>query len=582
MRRLFFLTLTLFLIARVQPAGIARGDEVADALLRLVPPDAGMTLLVENLQENARRFFESTISNELGALPTVRAWRASERGQGLQLAKRQIEKVIGEKIATLRDELLGDAFALVLHLNPDEMPDQAHGLLLARVRNKALLDRVIQEFNSAQIRKGEIARVVPKSWRGVGYFARVHQDPTRPTEFYATLDQTFAWSNSEKVLQGVLERHADAAPGLAQSDRFRRVRDKLPRNAALSLFVDAGFVRRSLAAAPQQKRSANEERVVAIFERYLGALEYAGAAVEWNDGIALQIEESLRADRLDPWIRAWADCGTKTNPDMLRVPSTALAVGNLYVDFPAFLQAVESVIPEEGRTKYGNLLEAMKGVLLGRDLRKEILPYLGPGVLAYLEAPQKGDSAPGLPFVVSVDVGGDSRVGVAIENALRTLLAFYALDDKQAAPGPTLQTQQIQGARVTSLRPVSPFAFTVTGGRLVLGRSPESVARACGQGPSSSLAALRAAYFPDKASFACFDLTALKSTAELHRTDLVKRLASQNRRSEEAQARDLDQVLCLIGLFRAAYVTSAMTPDATSVHRTAGLIARDPTPGPNR
>jgi len=571
---------SLMLFALVPPSAATRvfGGEAAEALLRLAPPDAGMTLIVEDLRGHARQFFESPLGAGLSQLPAVREWRASENAQGLQQAKRQIEKVVGENVATLRDDLLGDAVVLVLHVAPGEAPDQAHGLLLTRVRNRPLLDRVIQEFNSAQTRKGEITRVVTKEWQGAPYSARVFRDPQRPTEFYATLDQTFAWSNSEKLLQGALERRSGGKASLADAPKFRGVREKLPVSAAVSLFLDGGFLRRVLSNAPPQKKSAAEERAGALFGRYVGALEYAGASLDWREGIVLQTEEMLDPSRLDPWIKAWAARREKVAPEQLRVPETALGMTSLYVDFPALLQAAESLVSEDQHTKLANSLEAIKGVLLGRDLRTEILPHLGPAVLAYFEAPQKGDSAPGVPLVLSVAVGGEPQVGAALENGLRTLLAVVALDEKQAKAGLTVQKREISGVEVTSLHPSFPFAFAVRGGRVVLGRSPEAVARAFGKETNRTLTALRAEHFPDRSSFACVDLVALESAAEAHRAALVKRLASRNQRSEETQARDLEQVLALIKLFRAAYVTSAMAPEATSVHRVVGLIARDPKP----
>jgi hypothetical protein len=566
------LRLTLIALVCLDYTGPARANDAADGLLRLAPPDAGMALVIQDLAAHARRFLESPVSERLAALPAVRAWRESAQGQGLQQAKHQIARVTGKDIGTLRDELLGDAVVLVLRVGPDETPEQARGLLLARVRDPSLLGRLVQEVNSAQLRKGELARVAEKSWRGSRYSARVYADARRTTEFYATLDRTFAWSNSEALVQGVLERQAGGAPGLADAPGFRQVRDKLPRHAVLSAFLDGRFVQRSIAAG---ERPA-DPGVGALAQRYIAALDYAGATVEWDDGIVLQTEERLRTERLDPWIKAWAASATTRDARALDVPATAFAAARLHADFPAFLQAVESVVPERNRAGFTNVLDVMRGVLLGRDVGKEIAPYLGPGVLGYVEAPQRGDAATGLPAVLSVEVGETPHVGLALENGLRTLLALHALDDKTGGPGAALRLREVSGVRIWALDRASPFAFALANGRLVLGRSPEAVERAFAGGTNPSLTALRAAHFPAVNSFACADLTALKQVAEAHRAALVARLASRNHRPEETEARDLDHALALIGLFRAAYVTSTMAPDASSVHRTAGLIAREP------
>ena len=378
----------------------------------LAPPDAGMTLARRRPSRTRAQFFESPLSAGLENLPAVRDWRASEGAQGLQQAKRQIEKVVGESLTTLRDDLLGEAVVLAMHLAPGDAPDQAHGLLLTRVRNRPLLDRVIHEFNAAQIHKGEVARVVVKDWRGTAYSARVYHDPRRPTEFYASLDQTFAWSNSEELVQGVIDRKAGTRPASLDEPKFQRVRGKLPTHAAIQPVPG----RRIPQACPGsgrlgRKNAVGRARIIACRPGALTstAVEYAGAALEWRDGLVLHTEETIQPDRLDPWLRRWAAATPeKTAKAVLSgtCPATALAMGSLYLDFPAVFQAIESVVPDEGRTKFGNSLEALKGVLLGRDVRTELLPVPWAGRSWRTSRPLTGRFGPeehGFPFVVTVE-----------------------------------------------------------------------------------------------------------------------------------------------------------------------------------
>ena len=553
----------------------ARAGEEADALLRLTPPDAGATVIIEDLRGHARRFFDSPLGAGLSDLPAVRAWRGSERFQGFQLARQQIEKAIGENVTAVRDDLLGDAVVLAIHLAPDQAPDQARGLLLTRIRNQTLLDRSIQVFNSAQTQKGEIARVESKQWHNNKYSSRVFHDPNRPTEYYAILNRTFAWSNSEDLLRGVIECQSGTRPGLSAEPRFQRVRSKLPATAALRLFLDPAFLRRVLATAPRQKTSTDDERIVAWFERYLAAVEYAGAALEWREGIILQTEEMLDPERLDPGLKSWAAGPGARDVVPQRVPAQTLAMASLSANFPALFQVVESLVSDDVRAKSENMLEVLKGVLLGRDFRTEVLPHLGPEVLAYVEAPNESSKEHRLPFVLSFNVGGDSQVGAALGNALRTFLAIYALDDKHGKGRLKLESREIDGVKVLALGPVSPYAFALSGGRLVLGSSPEAVARAFSPGGNAELEALRASYFPMASSFACVDLAALRAVAVAQHATLVKHLSARNHLPEATEARDMDQVIALIALFRGAYLTSEMTPDASSVHRTLGFIARE-------
>ncbi len=71
---------------------------------------------------------------------------------------------------------------------------------------------------------------------------------------------------------------------------------------------------------------------------------------------------------------------------------------------------------------------------------------------------------------------------------------------------------------------------------------------------------------------------ALHAVADRLREPLLRRIAARRRAGPEAAARDLDQALALVALFRGAFVTSTMAADASSVHRTLGLIAREAAP----
>ncbi len=558
----------------------AFGAGPVDELFRLVPPDAGVTLVAEDLRGLAREFFDSPLADGLQRLPAVRAWLESGKLQGLRHAQGQIEKTLGEPIAAIRDDLFGDAVVLAMHLPADRGPDQVHGLLLTRVRKRALLDRAIKELNEAQTRKGELARVVERSWHGSPYSVREYQGGKKPADYFATLDGgTFAWTNSEELVRGAIDRAAGGSRSLADVAKFQGVRRRLPGRAAVSLFVDPRFLERILAASPRSSKP-EEERVQALFGRYLGAVEYAGAALEWRGGFVLHAEETLDPGKLDPWIKKWAARSEKRDPSFPRVPATALAVATMSVDVGAIAEGIGALVPDAGRAKLANGLDVLRGILLGHDLGTAVAPHLGPAVLAYMDAPRNGESKPGPPWVLAIQVS-DSGVAVALDNALRTLLALYALDEKHGLAQHRVAVREIEGTKVTALDASStPFAYAVDRGRLVIGATPESVARSFSAAADSRLERFRKAHFPGAESFACADLVALHAFADIHRTALVKKLAADHHRSEEAEGRDLDQVLALMDLFEGAYLTSALAPDATAVHRALGLVAKSTAPPP--
>lgn len=568
-------------------AGLSRGAGPADELFRLVPPDAGVTLAVEDLSGHAREFLASPLAERLGTLPAVRDWLESDRSRRLRHARREVEAALGEDLATIRDGLLGDAVVLALHLPPGGSPDEARGLLLVRVRDRALLDRLVREVNAAQTKQGELLRVVERSRGRSTYSVREFRPGGRATEYYATFpDHLFAWSNSEESLRGVIDRKEGAAASLHASPEFQGVRRRLPDRAVASLFVDPSFVRSLLAAVPHPT-DPQEERAFSMMGRYLDAVTYAGAAIERRDGVVLHVEESLDPAKLDPWIRRWASRPVPSDSPTRRVPSDALAVVAGHVDFGAILDAVRALVPDSETATLDNLLEVARGILFGLDVKSEVLPHLGPRVLAYVEPPYLAGGSLHLPVVASLDVGGEPGprgVAAALGNALRGALAMYALARHDGAAPRFVESHRIDGVSVTTLGPSSPFAFAVGEGRLVLASSAESVARALSPAsrsdskPSSRLDWLRATSFPDAETFAWLDLDALSRLGETYRGHLAKRLASRHPHTGEQAPRDLDQVLAFARLFQAAFASSTIDADLSAVHRKLGLILKDPLP----
>jgi hypothetical protein len=563
----------------------ARAAGPADGLFALVPPDAAATLAIEDLRGHAREVLASPLAEEVRRMPGFRAWLASDKFSRFDQARLRIEDLLGTKLATIRDELLGDAVVLTLRVPPRGRPEEARGLLLVRVRNRPLLERLIHEINSAQTRSGELARVTRSTRLGVSYWSREFRPPAqRPAEYITVLDDhTFAWSNAEELVQGVIDRRAGKARALADEPKFQRVRRRLPEPAAVSLFLEPSFLAQLLRAAARPPKKPARDRGAELLGRYLGAQEYFGGALQWHDGLVLHTEELVDPGKLDPWVRRWAARPGAIAPSLRRAPATALAMASGHLDFNAVLAAFRQLVPDREQTRVDNLVLALNGILLGHDLESEILPQLGPGVLAYLEAPAAAEVR--LEKVLVVGLGNASGLTAALENALRTYLAVSALDQPQGNPVLQLESRDVAGRKVTALRPNTPLAFAIDGNRLILGSSADAVARALstqveigGGGGANEFERLHAAHFPQAGSFVCVDTVRLRDYLLSRRPALVARLAARQHGNAGDAERDFDQALALMALFRQAYLTTTIDPDATAVHRTVGLIAKDATP----
>jgi hypothetical protein len=144
---------------------------------------------------------------------------------------------------------------------------------------------------------------------------------------------------------------------------------------------------------------------------------------------------------------------------------------------------------------------------------------------------------------------------------------------------------------VTTLDVPLPFAYAVdrVHGRLVLGTSAGAVARYLEWGSSDAKASggfwgLQAAAFAGFETFLCIDFDAVTGLSGRYRDRLTLSLANRQKRPVAAVAGDLEHLLALARLFRAAFLASRVEPDVTAVHRVFGVMLHHdrslPSPNP--
>jgi hypothetical protein len=233
-----------------------------------------------------------------------------------------------------------------------------------------------------------------------------------------------------------------------------------------------------------------------------------------------------------------------------------------------------------------------------------VLPALGPRVVAYVEPPDfsagKDEGLPrGFPFptVVATEIdeeagrdariegsraAGSAAVADALENALHTVLAAISLDEKRVPAATHVDVRDVDGIGVRSLSTPFPFAFAVDrpGRRVVLGNSADAVTRYLKAGADAEAGrrfrAIRAAAFPGCDSYACFDLAAIHRLVAQHRDRVVDAIAKKERRPAAEVGRDLDQVLGLVQLFDAAFVSARADVKSATLEHAIGLLPRPP------
>ena len=497
------------------PGALAAGP--GDDLLKLVPADSGVTVVVEDLRGHARGISDSPLFKSIEGLPAVKNWLASEGFRRFERGSRDVAATLGLSIETFRDDLFGDAFILAFQPGPALRPDLGRGLLLVRPRDQAMIPRLLNALNAAQTKSGELVAVEERPRGPLSYKVRKYKSPRRPTEFYIQLDDgSLAWSNSEPMIQGVIDRKLTHGPGLGDDASFQRVRRGLADRPFISLFLNPRFIER-LVADNSRPSKPTQDRQTAMLARYIGAIGQVGLCLEWRDGFVLHSHEVLVTEKLDPWLKRWLTRPAAPVVLPASLPPSTVAVLSANLDFEALRDAAWELTAEEDRPSLENYKLALQGLLLGRDPLTEILPRLGPGALLYLEIDPDQPLKNRFPMVGVVgwsDLPGAEDLAAPLDNALRTILAISALERKQRAANARVESRTVGDSRLTlltegpkTLGPL-PIEWIATGFSSSAARR-EAVARfGSGQAPAV-FSRLRSQYFPEAETFAIVDLPRL-------------------------------------------------------------------------
>ncbi|QDV38037.1 hypothetical protein [Tautonia plasticadhaerens] len=554
-------------------------SESADELMGRVPPDASLVLELEGLGPRLEALVDSGLGEGLAASRLVRDWLASDEGATLRRAKRDVEVALGAPLVEIADRLLGRAAVLSLHLPEGEAPEQARGLLQTVVADRDLLSRFIGAANAAERASGALLAVEEREHGGVSYSIRDFGDG-RPDEAYAMLDDgTFVWTNARRLMTEVIDRVGlETREELLDDPALARVRSAMPGGAMARAFVAPRLIARLAASDPNSPKLDDLPAPVA---EYLGAIDALGAALEWRDGPVLHVIEALDPDRLPDPVRSWASRSGDAGPILGLIPPSALLAAAGHVDLPALHDLIVASVPEEDRGGVEALTGVARGLLLGKDPRSEILPAIGPGVVGWVDTPADSRPIGESPAVLVASVG-DPAAAEALDNALRTALAFLSLDDDGGRRF-RLSVEGRDGARVTALISEAGegagrvrFAFAVARGLIVVGTDADAVAsvlsdRGAGESRTRPAALVaRDRLFPDASTFAYLDLDAVRLLADSRRAELVELL------EDESDGEDLSRVLDLLGLFRGVYATSSLAEDGSMAHRRLGLIVAEP------
>ncbi len=557
-------------------------ERPADALLKIAPADASLTISVENLKERRRAFLTSPLGEALQTLPSYQRWRASAGFSRFAKARKEIEQALGTDLVTATDDLLGDAVVLVLRVEPDGPADEPRGLLLLKFRNEGTVTRLIDAINDGERQAGTLVALDERKQGNRPYTVRRFARGTKPDEAYAILpDQVFVWSNSEALVTGVLDRH-DRHAGLLTDPDFSAVRSGLPAQAVVSFYVSGAFLRLIPTEMPDDGDPGQQLSVKAI-RQYLDSIRYVGMSLRVDGDLRLDSLERRDVAKLGPVARGETPSPPGDEGLLSRIPPDTIVLGSGQINFVAIKQAVLLWLNDKDRQKAEHLLQTLSGFTLARSVEDEVIPALGPGAVGVLAGPRSSGDQLGRPVLLfGLEFRGGEPMARSIENGVRSIFTLLALDPKRADENLQVSTSMVNDQPIMSLNGrISVLAAGVGPSLLAMGNNPEAVAEFldASNRPAHSrkpMALLdRQARFAKANAFVHVDLEAAHRLGTRIQGWLV-RSVSKNRGGDEASARrDVEQVLGLMRLFRAGYLTRLVSDDLVTVRHSLVLVPRE-------
>jgi hypothetical protein len=470
--------LSLLLLAA--PAA-AQAPSARDELLRLVPDDAALCLVVTDLRTQGDKLMQSPWVKALKDAPFAKALGDSPEMLKLSAVQKLILSRLQVDWPTLRDEILGDAVVFAYRPALPGQPEKEGGILLLRARSPEVLAKLIDRLNDEQKKAGELKELKPREHQGVKYVQRVE---ISGDQFYYLDGGLLAFSGQEAMLQKMLERKAD--PKKEPLPLVKELAEIGCDKALASVWLNPRAFDALLQAQAEDLGNTPEGKSLRTFLGYWKALEGVSLSVlvDRKEPELVVAVHALKAKLPAPAAKLVTELA-KPSDVWSRLPKDSVVAFAARTDFEALLETFEQLWPgdEDGLADF---LQQTLGVPLDREVFKELAPRLGPDVGFCVARPEDKTSFPHILFAVRIhDKPGDDDYGPVLVKTLRLAVESLVVKDynRKHKDQIALKTEVQGGVEVHYLTNDAKFpkgfrpAFALKDGYLVVASSPEALAR---------------------------------------------------------------------------------------------------------
>jgi len=527
-KRCLFLT-GLVLVLLASPCA-AQAPVPREEVLRLVPPDTGLCLIVSDLREHTQTLREAVWLKALRASPLGQILAGSPELGRLAKVEEELKQNLHIDLAKLRDDIIGDL--VVLAYRPGQPRDE-EGLLLLWARKPELLSQFVDRLNEVQTRKKQLKELKSISYRGETYFRRAEADKTH---YYLVRGSLLAFSSKEALIRSTIERQQrksePAHPLVKQISRARA------HQALATLWVNPRAFDAELQAKTKQALG-QEAQVLQSFFAYWKALDAIVVSANLADAPEIRLSLQARPGDLPKSVRRVFTDSVTPSDLWTRFPADSILRIAGRLDAEGLTEAISELTPSSDRTTIAQVSQRYLAPL-GLDLTK-----LGPdwGICV-----TSGSDKSDIPLVLAALAVQPGKLAETLYAGAQGVAAFAVLTyNSSHADAIRLETTVVDKVEVKYLTGDKAFpagikpAFAVKDGYFLLASSPEAM------GSFKKTAALPMP--TGENAIAQLSLSQLSKFIKVRRAKVIAGLAEKNQKSNAVAEQFLDGILTVFDLF---------------------------------
>ena len=552
--RLWFCCLTAFLGLALPAVSPAAEVTAAEELLRFVPADMTLCLVVRDLRGHSAALANSPLAEAVRRSPLGLLLKAPPELRDVFKTNDWLVKNLKITPEQLRDDILGDAVVLAYRAGPPGKPQLDEGMLLIRARRPQTLAALVERLNKAQKDSGDLKTVEERTHNGVKYFRRVER---KETNFYYLRGGVLVFSGQEALLRrAIAQEERTAQPGV-ESPLGKKLRLLGADRALSAVLLNPRGLDATLEAKLAQAKGADAAFLKTFVECWKG-LDSLAFTVSLSADLELGLTLRAKPGEMPPAVRRYFDEAAPGSDLWARFPDSALLALGARTNAAALvdmLAAFQTRAVAQGVRD--NLNRSLGAYLGGKDTITEVLPYVGPDWGFCVSAPPASDKRwfPSVIFALRVGTGDksapvDQAALSAVKAAALGVLFAHNQKHKEPLTRKTLREGKWEITYLTSSRgQASGFqpAYGLWNGYLVLASSPDAFRRFASTAP-----VVRS---PGEVPLLRASLKDLRQYLKDRRESLTAALAEHHRLPPAEVRRRLDGMIFALHFFERVEVT---------------------------